>query len=233
MSQRTFISILSASAICISSDVLHGTDKSWQINAADTLMFLFTRQICLYAAAILSEQLGLPCLPPPIVTNLRILSAQWRRPQQTESPMITIVKATFEAWGWAPVNGLTAAPADAPAAAPSQSGGSGVSRTVSQLRRVDFFRGTMTTRMLRHDDGGVSILHVHGGGPPRRTAYGCTSRVQLRNVYHTCISRLHESKPSCDLWIAARSRVTHLFDGGRLRLQALPPEEEGIHLHSG
>ena len=106
----------------------------------------------------------------------------------------------MEACRWASVHGLAAAPA----AAPWRSDGPGVLRIVSQLSRVDFFCVTVSIRVLRHDDGGVSILNVHGGGHPRRTAYGCTSHVLLRNVFPTCISRLRGSKRSCDLWIAAR-----------------------------
>ena len=82
--------------------------------------------------------------------------------------------------------------------------GARASLTASQLRKADFFRcGSMATRMLQFVEGGGSIRNVHACGRPRRTAYGCTSHARLRNVFLTCMKRPRESKPSCDLWIAA------------------------------
>ena len=109
----------------------------------------------------------------------------------------------FEAWGCAPEGGLAAAPV-------VQSGPS-VVMTASQLQRDDFFSGgSMTAKMLRLANGVVSIRSAQGCGPPRHIACGFTSHARLRNVLLTCMKRPHESKPSCNLWIARRGKVSDL-----------------------
>ena len=128
-----------------------------------------------------SRAFGIAIFLVASTSNLCIRIAQHCRPPQTQSP--------FEAWGCAPVDGR--------AAAPARQRGPSVSLTASQLRRIYFCRGSMTTRMLRFDEGVVSIPIVQGSGPPRRIAYGCTSHARPRNAFPTCMTRPHEFKLSC------------------------------------
>ena len=148
----------------------------------------FCPTICLCAAALLFELLRLPSV---LVATTSKPHAKYCAAVQVASP--------FEAWGCAPENGHAAAPEV----------GRSVSLTASQFRREDFFRGGRT-KMLRLVNGVVSIRSAHECGPPRRINCGFTSHARTRHVLLTCMKRPHESKLSCNLWIAGRERVSAL-----------------------
>ena len=92
------------------------------------------------------------------------------------------------------------APAGGPAVAPVV--GRSVSLTVLQFQREDF----LTAMMLRLANGVVSIRTARGYGPPHRIACGFTSHARPRNVFLTCMRRLHESELSSNFWIAGSER---------------------------
>ena len=174
--------------------VVHCTGTESKLHACRTVVLFYVFHVCVVCMPESCSSLW-DCHLFLVATTSNLHStycAQCR-------PLL-IEREPFEAWGCAPEGGLAAAPV-------VQSGPS-VVMSASQLQRENFFSGGSTTaKTLRLANGVVSIRSAQGCGPPRHIACGFTSHARLRNVLLTCMKRPHESKPSCNLWIARRGKV--------------------------
>ena len=162
--------------VCHRQKVVRRTKKSLQIHAADTLMFLhLTNLFVCRSSFVQAFGIAIVCCHH-VKPAFNILRGSEGRCKQRE-----------------PFRGL---------------GMCSRERSRSAERLADRF-AAQKGRFLPWDHDNkdaavVSIRSVHASGHPRRTAYGCTSHALLRNVFPTCMTRPHESKLSCGLWIEER-----------------------------